>query len=815
MPESRRDHDNPMTSAGPVNTSTPFQILLLVVVPLLCLGPFVTKAFHIDDPLFLWAARHIMDDPFDFYGFSANWYGHEMPMSAITMNPPLVSYYIAAATSLLGWSELALHIAFLVPAGAASLGTYYLARLLCPRPHLAALIAVLSPAFLVSSTNVMADTTMLAFYVWAAGLWLHGLQDNSLWRLLTAAACIVLASLTKYFGITLVPLLFLYSLLSRRTLGGWVFLLAIPVVALLGYQGLTYSLYGRGLLWNSASYSLLVRQEIERRWLSMALTGVAFTGGCLAAVAFYAPLLWPRRLWAMGGGAAMAVTVAILAAVGAVGKLELRDAGGLRWSLLLQLALFIVAGLHVLCLAAIDVWDQRDAASWLLFTWIVGTLVFASLVNWSANARAILPMAPAAGILVMRRYSRRAKTSPSSFPRRAVLPLLPAAGLAVAVAWADYSLANSHRAAARDLEAEAMGFPLTRWFEGHWGFQYYMESTGARAVDHDAHVPQSGDLLVLPLNNTNVYVPRRVVLHLVERRRFTACPWMATMNRPLGAGFYSDVRGPLPFAFGVPPPEEFELFLVGDLENGEAILTQTREAMRARSNDADAYHLLRQVGTAREQTMRQIAVTKQALIADPTNPALYLELGNFHRKTGELALASEQYRQALLLVPDSPAIHRTLGAILEQRGRFQDALDHYTRALELQPDSAETHTTLGRLLSEQGRLSEAIHHLSEALRIRPDFLEGHTTLAGVLFREGKLTEAIGHYEKALELDPDSAEAHNNLGVTLACAKRFNEALSHLTEALRLRPDYAEAAGNLKAVLSETGDLAASPESQTK
>jgi len=547
----------------------------------------------------------------------------------------------------------------------------------------------------------------------------------------------------------------------------------------------------------------------------MAFTGLAFTGGCLAAVAFYAPLLWPRRLWAVGGGAVLVITVAILASLGTVGKLELRDAGGLRYSLLLQLALFIVAGLHLLCLAAVDVWDHRDAPSWLLFSWTVGTLLFATLVNWSASARAILPMAPAAGILVMRRYSRRAETSPSFSPRRALLPLLPAAGLAVAVAWADYSLANAHRAAARDIQAEVVDFPLTIWFEGHWGFQYYMESGGAQAVDHDARIPQSGDLLVLPLNNTNVYVPRGVALHFLDRLQVTACHWMATMNVPLGAGFYSHVRGPLPFAFGAPPPEEFELFLVGDLENGQAVVTQTRECMRARSSDVDAYRMLHPIQAAREQTMRQTAAAKQSLTSEPTNPALRVELGELYRKMGELAAASEQYRQALLLVPDSPAINRNLGAVLAQRGRFQEALYHYSRALELQPDSAETHTSLGRLLAEQGRLSEAIDHLSEASRIRPDSVDGHTTLAGLLFRQGRLAEAIGHYEKALELNPDSAEVHNNLGVTLGCARRFKEALAHLAEALRLRPDYPEAWENLKAVRSELGDLPASADSQTR
>ena len=31
--------------------------IIVAVVTILCLVPFVNKAFHIDDPLFLWAAK--------------------------------------------------------------------------------------------------------------------------------------------------------------------------------------------------------------------------------------------------------------------------------------------------------------------------------------------------------------------------------------------------------------------------------------------------------------------------------------------------------------------------------------------------------------------------------------------------------------------------------------------------------------------------------------------------------------------------------------------------------------------------------------
>jgi hypothetical protein len=101
---------------------------IVAAVTVICLVPFVNKAFHVDDPLFLWAAKHIQTHPADFYGFEVNWDGVISPISKIAQNPPLASYYIAFITLLFGWSEIALHTAFIVPAAAAAVGTYYLAR---------------------------------------------------------------------------------------------------------------------------------------------------------------------------------------------------------------------------------------------------------------------------------------------------------------------------------------------------------------------------------------------------------------------------------------------------------------------------------------------------------------------------------------------------------------------------------------------------------------------------------------------------------------------------------------------------------------
>src|SRR6476619_4627801 len=91
-------------------------VFIAAVAVLAVLAPFLNKAFHIDDPLFLWMAQQISMHPGDPYGFVVNWYVSNQPMFSIMQNPPLNSYYMALIASFLNWSEPATHGAFLVPA---------------------------------------------------------------------------------------------------------------------------------------------------------------------------------------------------------------------------------------------------------------------------------------------------------------------------------------------------------------------------------------------------------------------------------------------------------------------------------------------------------------------------------------------------------------------------------------------------------------------------------------------------------------------------------------------------------------------------
>ena len=539
-------------------------ILIPILAPVVLLLPFVGRAFSIDDPLFLWMAKQILKHPGDPYGFLVNWSERQLPMWRMMQNPPLDSYYIAGVGRVAGFGEIALHLAFLLPAVAASLGTYMLARRFCSRPVEAVLAAVLTPAFLVCGSTVMCDMMLLAFWVWAIHLWVTGVSDNRPWLLVIASVLITAAAFTKYFGAVLIPLLLVYALAKRRP--SWAILsLILPIVVLAAYQHWTKSAYGRGLVLDAAGVAKGYWSMLGDSLRSKLIVGLAFAGGCLASVIFHGPLIWTRRVLAAWAGVVVGLLL-LLSCMKNLGDYPLTMVAQ-RTTLIAHIGIFAVGGLSLLVLAVTDVLAKRDADSVLLTLWLIGTLAFASLFNWTVNGRVLLPIAPVMGILIMRAVERRPHI-PARLPFAAAWIL--SGFVALAVAQADSQQANSQRVAARTIPEQYTAGGTT-WFEGHWGFQYYFEPTGARPVEFDKPKLVPGDVLITPVNNCcNTPPPRGSGSFATE---VPTSRWVATMSGPAGTGFHSHAYGPVPYAFGLATPDTYYITYVTD-EN-VAILRQS------------------------------------------------------------------------------------------------------------------------------------------------------------------------------------------------------------------------------------------------
>jgi 4-amino-4-deoxy-L-arabinose transferase-like glycosyltransferase len=567
-------------------------VFIVAVAVLAVLAPFLNKAFHIDDPLFLWIAQQISMQPGDPYGFAANWYVSSQPMFSIMQNPPLSSYYMALMASFLGWSEPAMHGAFLVPAVAAVLGTFFLAWRFCNSPLLAALLLLFTPVFLVSATGVMCDVWLLALWVWSIECWLHGLEQNSARLFLLASILAAAAALTKYFGLAIVPLLAVYTLVRERRVTPRIMYLLIPILAIASYEIITKAKYGQGLFSNAMLVSWNENARRDQHFVQQLLIGLSFTGGCLFGVLFYAPLLKLRRssreartLAAESGslqrvspmadrmpnfrilvvGFALFIVLVSLFHFGA----------GLPLSATIEGALFVTIGIGILVLAFADVLQHKTADSLLLFLWVFGTFVFAAMMNWTISARTFLPMAPAVIIQVMRQLQRDAiqtatvtggsfekDSAPKAFAAATWWPILPAALFSLLITIGDYKLASTARIAASQFQQRFRNESGTVWFEGHWGLQYYMQQWRARPLDLEQHRLVPGDVLIVPVNNTNVTrKPAAPKIASFEQMNYTQF-FAITMSREIGAGFYSSKWGPLPWAVAAVPPEQYLIFRI-------------------------------------------------------------------------------------------------------------------------------------------------------------------------------------------------------------------------------------------------------------
>jgi len=195
-------------------------------------------------------------------------------------------------------------------------------------------------------------------------------------------------------------------------------------------------------------------------------------------------------------------------------------------------------------------------------------------MNWSITSRTILPMAPAVVILLIRQFKSPAAVAVAVsggrglpiLPLRTAAatwwPLLPAALVSLLVTAADYKLADTARFASKSFQNRFRDEPGAVWFEGHWGFQYYMEHWKAKPLDRSERRIMSGDVLIVPLSNSNVSPTPPVLTTGPPEQVNYPQSVLATMSPGMRVGFYSSKWGSLPWVFSRIPPEQYLIFSV-------------------------------------------------------------------------------------------------------------------------------------------------------------------------------------------------------------------------------------------------------------
>ena len=538
-----------------------------IALPIVLLIPFLNKAFHIDDTTYIYIAQHLLNHPLDYFGFNINWTGSSTPVWVFNKNPPGFSYFLAPLGALFGWREFAMHAAQLIPTITASLGIYQLAKRLSSTPLLAVVLAIATPNFIVSSSSVMVEPIMLACYVWAIVFWIKATDQNDPRYFVAAALLIGFGALSKYVALTAIPLLIAYTIARERRVSRTLFFMLIPATMLALFDLSAVYLYGQSLLGGTAGATSSETYDSTLQYIARNLLyGLSFTGASFVSVIFVAPLLHQKKTLGLLILVFMLTLTVVTQFDGIIQQSWIQNDEGYRWGFLLQLSLATTTGIYIFALAVNDVLRKRDESSLLLALLIFGIFVFSTFLNWTVNARSILPMLPAIAIVVARQFDSLPRR-PS--PIRIAIPLLAGVLISLAVGYGDYRYAGTAREFTHQLKENPDTNFAKTWFVGHWGFQYYMENEGARAVDWSfargsgVDKPEAGDTIAWWTGQYKSF-PDIIRIKDMEVIKIPASDWITTMNKSQGAGFYMSTLGPLPYYFGASSPDHFVVFTVDD-----------------------------------------------------------------------------------------------------------------------------------------------------------------------------------------------------------------------------------------------------------
>ena len=157
-------------------------------------------------------------------------------------------------------------------------------------------------------------------------------------------------------------------------------------------------------------------------------------------------------------------------------------------------------------------------------------------------------------------------------------------------------------------------------------------------------------------------------------------------------------------------------------------------------------------------------------------------------KSGKLKQAIDQYKQAILANPKNPAIYIAMARVMVFNGQYEDARKAAEEALILNPDNSMAYAVKGWALNFTGDYLEAEGAVNKALEIDPNNALAYAYMAEILLDRGypeDLETAIARSRKAQELAPNQLETHRVRGYVLWKTQNFDDAITEYKAAMAL------------------------------
>jgi tetratricopeptide (TPR) repeat protein len=210
-----------------------------------------------------------------------------------------------------------------------------------------------------------------------------------------------------------------------------------------------------------------------------------------------------------------------------------------------------------------------------------------------------------------------------------------------------------------------------------------------------------------------------------------------------------------------------------------------------------------------------IETYKQAVKADPRNPAVYVTLARWQVLYGDYAGAMENVQNALLLNSSHALAHAVHGWIIGKQGDYLQGTSEIKDSLDLDPNSALAYAYLAEIYKdmidagkeELNTRDLAGQYSRKAVELDGSLLEVRRARGLVLEATGNYDEAIKEFEAAVAMNDNLADLHMALGRNYKALNAYDKAAAELNRAITLRPEDPEPYAELARTYLTMGDYA--------
>jgi hypothetical protein len=521
---------------GPFSFLTlPFPLWLRLTLLALLYTLFnAAKPLTIDDTAYYHFAVQIARAPLDPYGGS-DLFWYQWPHRPFEiLAPPLLPYWWALGLHLLGdepvlWKLWLFPFSLLFVVALHSLFRRFARGLEEPL----VVLTVFSPPFL-PSLNLMLDVPALALSLAAVAAFLGANDRRSFVLALLAGLLAGLAMQTKYTGFLAPAVMLAAAFLVRGrdwlpALGRWLIAAGTAGILFVAWEAWIAQQYGEShFVYHARSNNHHLRSKIAARRAETADQGwLARQAAVLEPILEDKAILVPPLLAVLGGvtggqlllGLAalrgsrrLVLTGGTLLALGLLAIAAVPDRLDTFWSdpdsgqerLTLPNTIFGLLALVLGAVTAAAWWfllrRRNRRAEGFLAAWLLLELVGYFALTPFCAVRRVMGIVVVVTLILGRLASRTCRGPQGQALVHAVVGFTVALGIGYYAL--DLSEAHAQRVlaeqAARWVCAQPRPPEATTWFVGHWGFQFYAERAGMKAVVPDTSLLRAGDWLVVP-----------------------------------------------------------------------------------------------------------------------------------------------------------------------------------------------------------------------------------------------------------------------------------------------------------------------------